>query len=179
MQKFFPFVVAALLLVGCESNAIPKTELAYHSGDFPAQESWNAQVAFSDSGRVRAVLDAEHLAQYVKDGVPERRIDSGFRVDFFDGDGRHTSVLTAKRAVIQENNDMEAFENVVITSDDSTVVRTEYIKWAAGEQKIRSDKFVTITKPAETLRGYGFESDQELKNYRIFNASGEAKVQQQ
>ncbi|NTW50942.1 MAG: LPS export ABC transporter periplasmic protein LptC, partial [Chlorobiales bacterium] len=65
-----------------------------------------------------------------------------------------------------------------VTSTDSTVLRTEQMKWSNDDQKIRSDQFVTITKPTETLRGYGFESDQSMKNYRIFKVSGEAKIKE-
>ncbi len=39
---------------------------------------------------------------------------------------------------------------------------------------IRSDRFVTIVKPDETITGEGFESDQALKKYRIFRGSGKA-----
>ena len=35
--------------------------------------------------------------------------------------------------------------------------------------KIISDKFVTVISPTEKIQGYGFESDQSLKNYVIYN----------
>lgn len=103
-------------------------------------------------------------------------MDSTFRVDFFDEFGKHTSFITANRAKVHPNSDMEAFENVLVVSDDCTRVTTEYMKWTASDKKIRSDKFVTITKPTEILSGYGFESDQSLKNYRIFKVKGQMKV---
>ena len=37
------------------------------------------------------------------------------------------------------------------------------------DQKIVSDKFVTIVSPKETIKGYGFESDRNLQNYVIYN----------
>ncbi|MCS6989037.1 MAG: LPS export ABC transporter periplasmic protein LptC [Chloroherpetonaceae bacterium] len=167
----------ALLATACgKKSEPPKVDMTYVGDDYPVQETWNAKIVFSDSGRVKAILVAPHIAQYSRQGTLERRMDSSFRVDFFDDMGRHSSVITANRAVIHPNNDMEAFENVVVVSDDCTRITTEYMKWVSLERKIRSDKFVTITKPTETISGYGFESDQNLKNYRIFKASGQMRV---
>lgn len=41
--------------------------------------------------------------------------------------------------------------------------------WRNKDQKIISDKFVTIISPKEKIQGYGFESDQSLRNYTIYN----------
>ena len=65
---------------------------------------------------------------------------------------------------------------VVITSGSTTVIKTEYVKRTSNDKMIRSDKFVTIIKPDETITGQGFESDQSLKKYRIFRGSGNAFI---
>ncbi|ACF14252.1 protein of unknown function DUF1239 [Chloroherpeton thalassium ATCC 35110] len=181
-MKKTPF--ALLLLVfsttffACSSkDSRPKIQTTYIGDNAPVQETWNAEVTFSDSGRVKAILHIKHSAQYRRRNLDEREIDGGFRVDFYNRQGEFTTVLTAERAKIHPSNDMEAFENVVITSNDSTIVRTDYMKWSHNEQKISSNKFVTITKPNEVLRGYGFESDQNMKHYRIFRASGETTIE--
>lgn len=41
--------------------------------------------------------------------------------------------------------------------------------WRNKDRKIVSDKFVTVISPNETIQGYGFESDQSLQNYVIYN----------
>lgn len=167
----------ALLWLACgKKSEPPKVDMTYVGDDYPVQETWNARIIFSDSGRVEAILVAPHIAQYARQGTLERRMDSAFRVEFFDETGKRSSVITGDRAVVHPNNDMEAFGNVVVVSADCARVTTEYMKWSSRDKKIRSDKFVTIKKPTETLSGYGFESDQNLKNYRIFKASGEMKV---
>ncbi len=172
-------LLLSLFAFACGGKSTPpKIDMTYIGDDYPVQESWNAKLIFSDSGRVKAILVTPYIAQYARQGALERRIDSTFRVDFFDDFGHHTSFITAQRAKIHPNSDMEAFENVLVVSDDCTRIATEYMKWTANDRMIRSDKFVTITKPTETLSGYGFESDQSLKNYRIFKASGQMKVKE-
>jgi hypothetical protein len=58
------------------------------------------------------------------------------------------------------------------------VVETDYIFWENRNRKVRGDRFVTITSPSERLQGYGFEADQDLKNYTVFGqVTGEAEFE--
>jgi len=82
--------------------------------------------------------------------------------------------MTAGRAVIHDNQDIEAFDNVVIRSGNGTVVRTDSVIRTDADHMLRSKAFVTIERPGETIRGNGFESDDNMKQYRIFKASGES-----
>jgi LPS export ABC transporter protein LptC len=77
--------------------------------------------------------------------------------------------------VDERTNNLEATGNVVVTSDSGVVVRSEKMKWDNAQQKIFSDEFVRITSPKEQLQGRGFESDQNLRNYKIFNVTGTAQ----
>jgi LPS export ABC transporter protein LptC len=66
---------------------------------------------------------------------------------------------------------MYAIDNVVAENDSGTVLKTNELMWRNSDQKIITDKFVTITSPKEVIQGYGLESDQQLKNYKIFNVT--------
>jgi hypothetical protein len=58
---------------------------------------------------------------------------------------------------------------VVAVNDSGVVLTSEEIIWRNKDKKITTDKFVTIESPDEIIQGYGFESDQQLKNYVIYN----------
>lgn len=168
-----------LLLAGlaaCSEEKIkpPVTDFP-GGGTLPDQESWNSTVTFSDSGLVRALLQATHISMY--EDRRQTLLDSGLTVDFYSGEGKHTSRLTARRGRVNDaTRDLEAFEHVVFVSDSGTIVETEYLFWDNAQRKVRSDKFVTVTSPKERLQGYGFEADQGLKNYQIFRVSGQAEL---
>jgi LPS export ABC transporter protein LptC len=141
--------------------------------DMPAQESWNVTIVVSDNGRTKTVVSARHAAEYRQGEKQEIRLDGGVNVQLFNRDGTAT-LLTAGRGIVHDNRDIEAFDNVVIRSADGTVIRTEHISRTGSDRMIRSDRYVTITGPTRSIRGYGFESDEAMKRYRIFHASGEA-----
>ncbi len=173
-----PVALFAFLLIfsACEEKAKPALS-GLRPDQLPTQESWNSKVTFSDSGRVRAILQAGHIRMFEEE--VETLIDSGLVVDFYDRTGKHSSRLTARRGRVDDNTrDLEAFENVVFRSDSGTVVETEYIFWSNELKKVRGDRFVTITSAAERLQGYGFEADQDLRNYTVFGkVSGQMELE--
>ncbi len=81
----------------------------------------------------------------------------------------HTTTLTSKKGRVDEaTNNLYASDSVVVFSD-SVTIKTDEMMWRNKDRKIVSDKFVTVISPNETIEGYGFESDQNLKNYVIYN----------
>lgn len=167
-------LVASMLLAGCEEKVKPPISANGLSGDIPSQESWNASIRFTDSGRTSAVLRAGHIAMYAARG--RTMLDSGIVVDFYDTEQRHTSVLTARRGIVNDaTKDFEARDSVVVVSDSGTTLRTEELYWLNAARKVRSPAYVEIVSPTEQLRGQGFESDQSLKHYTVFQVSGKAK----
>ena len=41
-----------------------------------------------------------------------------------------------------------------------------------GKERIYSDQFIRIEQPDKVLTGYGFESNQQMTEYQIFNNTG-------
>jgi len=56
-----------------------------------------------------------------------------------------------------------------VVFSDSVTIKTDEMMWRNKDRKIVSDKFVRVISPVETIEGYGFESDQSLRNYVIYN----------
>ena len=178
LLRSIPGIFGFGLLLCCISCAGPQpqdrtADTRFLGEDQPVQESWNVSMKIFKEDKIHAVVTAGHFAEYKKNDIITRHLDEGLKVTFFDSIGNPSSTLTADKGTVYDNNDMEAFDNVVITSDNATV-RTDYIKRLADTEKLWSDSYVVIEKHHETIRGYGFESDESLKNYTIFKASGES-----
>ena len=166
----------ALAVIGCEEKVKPSVLSGVSGMQLPSQESWNSTITFSDSGTVKAIVQAGHI--YAYDNSTVTHLDSGVIVDFYDEVGLHTTTLTSRHAVVDEGtNNLEATGNVIVRSDSGTVVYTEKMFWDNKRQLIHSPEFVRIVSPKERLQGTGFESDHNLRNYRIFKVTGTAESQ--
>ena len=176
MRRFWICAIIALAAIGCEEKVKPSVLSGVSGMQLPSQESWNSTITFSDSGTVKAIVQAGHI--YAYDNSTVTHLDSGVIVDFFDEVGLHTTTLTSRHAVVDEGtNNLEATGNVIVRSDSGTVVYTEKMFWDNKRQLIHSPEFVGIVSPKERLQGTGFESDHNLRNYRIFKVTGTAESQ--
>lgn len=166
-----------VLWIGCEEKIKPAVLSDVDSRSLPQQESWNSTVTISDSGIVKAVIRAGYIRVFES---PRRTLLSeGVTVDFFDDEGSKTSVLTSNEAKVDDlTNDLEAWGSVVVVSEsDSTTLRTERLFWDNRRQLIHTPEFVNIVSSREKIQGTGFEAEENLRNYRIFKVSGEARTQ--
>jgi len=175
--------IALMLLVlltgagwGCEEKVRPSVLSDVDSETLPQQESWNSTVVISDSGMVKAVIEAGYIRVF--DAPRRTLLSEGVIVHFFDEHGVESSELHSREANVDDRtNDLEAIGDVVVTSSDSTVLRTDHLFWDNAKQLIHTPEQVWITSPKESIQGKGFEAQQNLRNYRIFQVSGEARSQ--
>lgn len=165
------------LYSGCSDQSVKPKVISIKTRELPDQESFNTKVVFSDSGIVKAILQAGHIAVYSSKN--ETLLDGGITVDFYDKVGNHTSILTAERGRVDDvTQDLYAMGNVIAKSDSGVVLKTDELKWINEKRKIVTDKYVEIISPTEEIRGYGLESDQSLKDYVIFRVSGRIETKQ-
>ena len=144
----------------------------------PTHLSRKPVIRLMDSSKVKAIIKAGQARVYEE--RMETYLDSGVTVEFLSKTtGKRVSILTADSARIDEKtNDMMAGGNVVVIADSSgTVLRTELLMWSEKRRKLHTTKFVDIRSPQEEIQGYGFESDQYLKNYVIYKVSGKTYKQ--
>lgn len=162
--------------MSCGQEKIQTAKIADSSAvseDMPDQISWDAEVIFVDSSFTKAILNAERARVYNE--RMETLLDGGVKVKFMDKESKKkVSTLTADSARIDDKTkDMLAKGDVVVISDSSnTKLETSLLMWDNKTEKLYSTEFVRITSPNEILEGYGFESDQNLTNYKVMNVSG-------
>jgi LPS export ABC transporter protein LptC len=168
MKIFLP-IIFLLTFISCTSKDVkPKVDSSFIVEELPAQESWNSTVFFTDSGKTRAILYTGHLQVF--NTRKETILDDGVKVEFFNQFEEKTTTLTSRRGRVDERtDDLYALDSVVAVNDSGIVLKTDELKWRNRDNKIVSDKFVTIDSPDERIEGYGFESDQHLRNYVIYN----------
>jgi LPS export ABC transporter protein LptC len=164
----FPILIW-LFIYGCKKEKVePTVNVQLTAEQIPDQESWNSTIFFTDSGKTKAILYSGHIKVFAN--TKETLLDSNIRVDFYNNEEIHTSTLTSKRGRVDEKtNNLYAIDSVVAVNDSGIVITSDVMMWRNNDRKIVSDKYVTIVSPKEKIEGYGFESDQNLQNYIIYN----------
>lgn len=168
MKALLIFLVL-ISLIGCDSAPSEKTKV--DTVRYPSQESWNTHLTITHEGRKTAVMQAAHVRKFADMKIT--LISDGLTIDFFNDQGQHTSILTAKGGELKDvRQDMLAYGNVIVTSDSGAVLFSDTLRWDNKKQKIISEIPVKIVTKTDTLFGDTFISGPNLENYQLTNSRG-------
>jgi len=172
MKTIFAVALSVLLISCNQTKVTPVIDKGLSIQKvIPDEESWNSKVVFSRDGITRAILFARHLQFFESKNLT---LLEKIKILFFNEQGKQTSVLTARRGKVDEKTkNMFAYDSVVAKNDSGFVLKTSSLEWRNNEQKIITDKFVTIDNNKEHIEGFGFEADEDLKNYVIHKVTYE------
>ncbi len=163
---------AAILFFGCENNL--ETIKAFSSPkDLPIIYAENYKSTSIDSGQVRTYLEAPVLQQFESDGNPFIEFPKGVILDQYDSQKRIISSLTADYAKnYTKEKKWEAKNNVVAVNNEGDTLKTEHLIWEENAGKIYSERYVKFVHDDKIIYGNGFESDQNMENWKIKDVEG-------
>ena len=168
MKFFLTYLFLISIFNSCSEKKLkPQIDTSINSEELPDQESNNAIISFTEEGYLKAILYADNIKVL---GEENEKLLENVKIDFYDDDEKKTSSLTSLFGKIDDDTqDMYAIDSVVAVSDSGVTLTTDELIWKNKTKKIVSDKFVRIVSVDEIIEGYGFESDQDLQNYTIFD----------
>lgn len=139
----------------------------------PDMRTTGVTTYISDSGMIRyKVITAEWLIFSQVDS-PYWAFKKGIYLEKFDTLFRIDASIKADTAFYYEPKKLwELRGNVHIRSQRGDKFDTQIMFWDQGKEKIYSDQFIRIEQPDKVLTGYGFESNQQMTEYQIFNNTG-------
>lgn len=134
----------------------------------PTQEAYHITFYYSDSGHVRARLQAPHVLE-VMDGLePIQEFDQGIRIDFYTISGDSGSSLRADYAKMYQNKGFaRAWGNVVYTGADGARLETNNLTWDQRKDSISTSAPVKITTSKEVLLGDSLVANTQFTWWRI------------
>lgn len=171
---------------GCERRArSPAAGTSDASaGPRPTHVSWEATFTLTEGGQPRAVLRAPRMEQY-------RTSDSSYsvwrapddtarvHVYLFGEAGDSSATVVADSLVFQdEEGRMDAYHNVVVTTQTQKRLRTEHLIWRQSRRTLQTRRFVRIRTPTEVVQGNGLVAEEDLETYQLGRFSAEVDVEE-
>ena len=163
---------AAILFYACENN-IEEIKAFSTNETLPVVEAENFETLFTDSGEVRFFMKAPKLLKFENGGNAYLEFPKGVELIKYDENENVISSITADYArQYEKEKKWEAKNNVIATNAKGDTLKTELLIWEEKAEKIYTDAFVTIIRPDQIITGIGFESNQNLENWKIKNPKG-------
>lgn len=166
-------VLSALMatLTGCNQSDL-KEPLIY---DGPMQTLENVELYYTENNSVKVKMVAALVYEF-ENG--DREFPEGIYLEFYDENGKLESTLRANEAYFfKKENQWRGRGKVEVKNlEKNEQLNTEELFWKPAEEKIFTDKFVTIRQQSDVIYGQGLEARQDMSDYIIKKPEGEFAV---
>jgi len=173
MRHLLPYIVV-YVLIGCGQDNREIPDQPVYEG--PDVEMDSVETLFSDSALVKIRIKAPKQYNFSNG---DREYPLGVFLEFFDEEGIVTSTFKSDKAYyINEEKHYKGEGNVIVINFESgDRLNTEELYWSPSEEKVFTDKFVTINSEGEVHTGEGLVANQDFDNYQILKPTGTLIIQ--
>ena len=169
----FLAAVMFILFPACTGKDKKLAEAISENDTLPSMKSLGVTTLISDSGITRYKVVAEEWLIYDKKNPPYWAFEKGVYLEKFDTLFRIDASIKADTAYYHEKKKLwELKGHVQILSQRGDKFQTDLLFWDEKKEKVYSDKFIQIEQEDKIIKGYGFESNQDLTEYEIKNTTG-------
>lgn len=163
-------VVFLCFLASCTSKEEVRGEAIEFDPEItPSMVTDSVVTLISDSGitRYKLITDSWHIFDKAKD--PYWFFPEGLYLERFDENLDIEATIESDTAWNFTKRRLWKLKgNVEITNMAGDEFKSEELFWDQDSAKVYSDKYIEIKQGSMELKGYGFESNQEMTEYRIF-----------
>ncbi|HHV86803.1 MAG TPA: LPS export ABC transporter periplasmic protein LptC [Petrimonas sp.] len=161
-------VVVFLFIVSCGKKDENLINMKFDPETMPSMVTDSAVQLISDSGRTRYKIVANVWEVYDKAKEPFSYFPEGFYLERFDEKFNVEATIIADTAWNYTAKKLWRIKgHVDIKNMQGHEFKSDELFWDQKTAKIYSDKYIEIKRGALELKGYGFESNQEMTDYRI------------
>ena len=169
----FLAAVMFVLFPACSGQDKKLAEAIAENDTLPSMKSLGVTTLISDSGITRYKIVAEEWLIHDKKNPPYWAFEKGVYLEKFDTLFRVDASIKADTAYYHEKKKLwELRGHVQILSQRGDRFQTDLLFWDEKKEKVYSDKFIQIEQEDKVIKGYGFESNQDLSEYEIKNTTG-------
>ncbi len=167
--------VMLVLLQSCSEKNKNLAKAISERDSLPSLHTTGVTTLISDSGITRYKIITEDWKIFDKKNPSYWSFEKGVYLEKFDSLFHIDASIKADTAYYFEKNKLwELRGNVHIRNQQGDQFDTSLLYWDERLQKIYSNKPIRIEQPDKSIINglYGFESNQQLTEYKIFNSTG-------
>lgn len=165
--------VMLLFLPACKEEKKREAPAISTKDTLPDLKTLHVNTLISDSGRVKYKIISDEWLIYTKTNPSRWAFTKGIYLEKFDSLFHVDATIKADTAYFYDMKKLwELRGNVHIQNTQGTKFDTQLLYWDQSREKIYSDRYIKIIKKDTIMTGYGFESNQQMTDYKVFNFSG-------
>jgi LPS export ABC transporter protein LptC len=143
----------------------------------PLRKIQNVETFYTEKNTVKVKMVAGEVWEF-ENG--DREFPKGLYIEFFNEFGKLESTLRSNHAYFfKKENQWRGRGKVEVKNiEKNEQLNTEELFWKPAEEKIFTEKFVTIRQQGDVIYGIGLEAKQDMSDYQIKKVTGEFEVEE-
>lgn len=174
-------MVVVMLLsftVSCSKETKDVVNATYDPEKSYTMKATQVNTLISDSGITRYRIEAAEWIVFGKAKEPYWHFPEGIYVEKFDTLFHSEASIKADTAYYFDKKGLwHLIGNVEVESLQGERFDTSELFWDQKKEKVYSEKYIRIQQEEQIITGVGFESNQNMTRYKIFNSQGEFPVE--
>lgn len=169
------FLVLVILstLLSCDRNVpVVRKDL---KTNFPNRSLIDANIIFSDSGKVTMNLRSPLIEEYSLIDSPYTIFRKGVEIDYFQEGAEKPGFFKADWGRLSDNTGIyEGRGNVIIITERGDSIKSEQLFWNKNKKQIYSTKQVELigNDGSKITAKNGIQATDDLEEYTLFNNEG-------
>ena len=174
-RRLLPMAGIFLILGGAGCHEERKVDVAsgLSTGVMPTMKTRNISTLISDSGVTQYKIVSPLWEVYDEIDTPYWRFPKGLYLQKFDRALNIIATVAADSARYLKYEHLWRLDgNVELQRIPGTLFQTQQLFWDERAHRLYSDSFIHIETPTHVIEGHGFESNDQLTDYRIVRPEG-------
>ncbi len=164
-------IIAVTMFFSCSDNFKQVQKIGVSENE-PIGIAENINLKYTDSGRVTANLLSAKMLDYSNRDFPFNEFTGGITLYVFDEENKKSTIVS-DYAIVYNNTDLiDLQNNVVITTHDGNVLKTEQLYYDQKREWLFTNVPVTFTTKQDIIKGNGFDSNSKFTNAEVLEVTG-------
>ncbi|MFA7141648.1 MAG: LPS export ABC transporter periplasmic protein LptC [Proteiniphilum sp.] len=162
-------VVMSFFFVSCREKDENLVAFSYDPEQVPTMITDSVTTLISDSGITRYKLVADEWKVFDKAAEPYWFFPEGIYLERFTPDFSIEATVVADTAWYYTRKKLwKLNKNVHVENMKGEIFDSEELFWDQENERVYSESYIVIKRGVTEIKGYGFESNQAMTDYRIF-----------
>jgi len=138
----------------------------------PAGLTENFNLRYSDSARIRAILNSPKNIDFTNQDFPYSEFPDGLEIEFFDKNNQNTFIQSNYGIVYHLTKMVSLSGNVKIISSDGSSIESEQIYWDPVQEWLFTDKDVILSGDDYKIQANTLDADRSFKLLKTGQLNG-------
>ena len=144
----------------------------------PIGIDYNINLKYTDSGKVKANLLSKKHLDFSNRDFPYHQCVDGVTLYIYDKNNQKSTIIS-DNAYIYKNTDLiDMQDNVVITTYDNRVLKTEQLFYDQKKDWVSTNKPVSFKTKDDLIYGNGFDSNTDFSNAEVLEVTGDILIEE-